>query len=134
MFRQEACQKCSGSLFPDLDEWRCFQCGTCYYSHPIENIKVGRGLGRKVIVPSNPQKTNDKWWKRHGWAVSLFQQEYTIRQVSAISGESIRHTRKVHEEWQELEPTGVHRGHSAIWTSASAPGWERVRMTSPSDG
>jgi len=106
MFRQGGCKKCSGALFPDGDEWRCFVCGACYYPHRPEAIvrRARREESLNSRISSEGRKL-ERWWEKHTSIVELFKQDHTIRQVSVMTGKPDRFLRRIREEWKELEPT-----------------------------
>ena len=148
MFCQlKSCQKCSGDLILDGDEWRCWQCGQHYYPRflqqeraveppasdslgPMEWMENPRRLrgryGRAVrninslIVAKD--RSDERWWARNAEIIRYLDEDRSVREISALVGRGERQVRVVRERLNELR-AGSPAEHPAFLASgAHQPG------------
>ena len=128
MFCQlKSCQKCSGDLILDGDEWRCWQCGQHYYPRilqeersvepppsdslgPMEWMEKPRRLrgrcGRAVrninslIVAKD--RSDERWWARNSEIIRYLDEGLSVREISALVGRGERQVRVVRERLNDV--------------------------------
>ena len=121
-----ACQKCSGDLVLDHDEWRCWQCGKYYYPRPAatdmppipmaSDHKVtqagnavaqlrrrGRRSPRDInTVITAKDRSERRWWDRNVDVIRHLDEGRTVREISALIGCGQRQIRVIRERLNDI--------------------------------
>ena len=120
----ENCEKCGGAVFKDVDEWRCWQCGRCYYiksdsmdfPEKAPNMGLSRttsddddsGNGARRAVRSinsriTARKSSDcQWWSRYLDVIRCLDQGLSIREIAIGLELGERQVRVVRQRLDDL--------------------------------
>ena len=120
------CRKCSGDLILDGDEWRCWQCGQCYYpmsespdalEEPPNPEMVAAGgegvLGEtRTRVRRSPRNLNsriiardfsdNRWWDRNRDVIKYLDQGLSVREISGLVSHGELQVRIIRERLHDL--------------------------------
>ena len=128
MFCQlKSCQKCSGDLILDGDEWRCWQCGQHYYPKtllddgpvgppPSESLdpmewnekptrlrdRYGRAVRNINSLIVAKDRSDERWWVRNADVIRHLDEGRSVREISALAGRGERQVRVVRERLNDL--------------------------------
>jgi hypothetical protein len=128
MVKLKSCEKCSGDLVLDTDEWRCWQCGHYYYPKidlpelpmmagtdvPTEETDDPTGVPQRrrrrsrwavrdinaLIVAKD--RSEQRWWSRNQQLIELLDEGRSVREISALVARSERQVRVVREQLNDL--------------------------------
>jgi hypothetical protein len=126
--RLKSCQKCSGDLVLDGDEWRCWQCGHYYYprlslpelsldapapgsSEDPADLPGGTQKRRRrsrwavgdinaLIVAKD--RSEQRWWTRNEQLIKYLDEGKSVREIASLVGRSERQIRVVREQLNDL--------------------------------
>ncbi|MFQ6027466.1 MAG: helix-turn-helix domain-containing protein [Dehalococcoidia bacterium] len=128
MCKLKSCEKCSGDLVLDTDEWRCWQCGHYYYPKiDLPELPLMNGTDAPSEDPSDlpgaPQRrrrrsrwavrdinalivakdrSEQRWWNRNQQLIQYLDEGRSVREISALVGRSERQVRVVREQLNDL--------------------------------
>jgi hypothetical protein len=128
MIKLKSCEKCSGDLVLDADEWRCWQCGQYYYPKiDLPELSQMRGCDAPAQEPADlpgvPQRrrrrsrwavrdinalimakdrSEQRWWTRNQQLIQFLDEGRSVREISALVGRSERQVRVVREQLNDL--------------------------------
>lgn len=128
MVKLKSCEKCSGDLVLDTDEWRCWQCGQYYYPKidlPELPMMSGAETPTKETdeLPGVPQRrrrrsrwavrdinalivakdrSEQRWWSRNQELIQLLDDGRSVREISVLVARSERQVRVVREQLNDL--------------------------------
>ena len=124
----KSCQRCTGDLVLDGDEWRCWQCGHYYYprlSLPELPLEVAdpspsgdpadlpgatprrRRRSRWAVSDINAllvakDRSEQRWWTRNEQLIKYLDEGKSAREIAALVGRSERQIRVVREQLNDL--------------------------------
>ena len=137
MVKLKSCEKCSGDLVLDSDEWRCWQCGHYYYSKiDLPELPMMSGLDTPSEEADNPivapqrrrrrsrwavrdinalivakDRSEQRWWSRNQQLIRFLDEGRSVREISVLVARSERQVRVVREQLNDLravtEPEAV---------------------------
>ena len=110
------CEHCRGDLFLEGDEWRCLQCGRCYYPKPqllaqrssISGWKQGArgGMADQDINSMVKSRTgsDERWLLRNGRVIGYLKEGRSVKEIADLTGSTPRAVREVRQRWREPVP------------------------------
>ena len=124
--RLKACRKCFGDLVLDVDEWRCWQCGTYYYPSPAKadvplrsvaterpTVMIGGAVAQlrrrskraardinSVIAAKN--RSENRWWNRNHEVIRFLDEGRTVREIATLIGRGQRQIRVIRERLNDI--------------------------------
>jgi hypothetical protein len=126
--RLKSCQKCSGDLVLDDDEWRCWQCG--HYDYPRlslpelpPDVPASNSSGDPADLPGGTprrrrrsrgavsdinalivakDRSEQRWWTRNEQLIKYLDEGKSVREIAALVGRSERQIRVVREQLNDL--------------------------------
>ena len=121
------CDKCSGDLVLDGDEWRCWQCGTYYYpSEPVMDLPLEAKESELVLHAADcetrprrvrarrrtmtninsvimaKERSENRWWTKNQEIIDRLKQGYSVRDISELVGKGQRQIRGVQERLKDM--------------------------------
>lgn len=128
MFCQlKSCEKCSGDLVLDGEDWRCWQCGTYYYAKPPvmdlppepESARVSydemtvlarprrQRARRRTMTNINSvimakERSDQRWWTKNQVIIDFLNSGHSVREISVMVGKGQRQIRGVQERLRDL--------------------------------
>ena len=129
LWRLESCDKCSGDLVLDGDEWRCWQCGAYYYPRepvmdlppeseivtlPVQatdsKVPTRRARTRKFTTSNvnasivSKECNDQRWWARNQEIIDRLKKGETVRNISEVIGKDVRQIRSIRERLKDMAP------------------------------
>jgi hypothetical protein len=126
--RLKICQKCSGGLVLDGDEWRCWQCGHYYYPRialpellldapnpsssedpedlpgvaPRRRRRSRWAVGDINALIVAKDRSEQRWWSRNEQLIKYLDEGKLVREIAGLVGRSERQIRVVREQLNDL--------------------------------
>ena len=116
----ENCGKCGGSVFKEVDEWRCWQCGRYYYvrldfmdfpdmdrSRAMSDDSDSGHRTRRSVRSINSriaagESSNLQWWSRNRDVIRCLEQGLSIREIAIGLELGERQVRVVRQRLDDL--------------------------------
>ena len=120
----ENCGKCGGSVFKEVDEWRCWQCGRYYYvrldfmdfpdsfpdmdrSRALSDDSDSGHRSRRSVRSINSriaagESSDLQWWSRNRDVIQCLEQGLSIREIAIGLELGERQVRVVRQRLDDL--------------------------------